>query len=1075
MRNYWITVAATAIVSSVAQAADKPIIAPAPAWVKPVSAPAGSKADETPVQILLSDQQIALTPGKQTVYSAVTLKIQTPQGLAAGNISLPWRPDTDELIVHKLLIRRGSEVIDVLASGQTFTVMRRETNLESATLDGVLTANIQPEGLQVGDILEFAASVTTSDPVMQGHVEQVVGAWDGAPIGRAHLRMLWPSSVRARVRQTGGLPALKPIKAGETTMVELSLDNLFPTVAPKGAPPRYDVGRLVEVTDFASWADLGALMAPLYVKAAKIPPQGPLRVELERIRSLSADPKVRAEAALVQVQDKIRYVALAMGSGGLVPADAGSTWSRRYGDCKGKTALLLALLHELGIEADPVAVSTRLGDGLDSRLPMVGAFDHVLVRAKVAGRTYWMDGTRTGDARLDGLAVPAFGWGLPLLPKGAALVRMMPEPLETPSHAIAIHLDARAGLTVPAPAKLEVILRGDEAIGVNIALANLTGAARDNALRDYWKSHFDFIDPRSTEAVFNRSTGELRLAMSGLAKMDWSSGWYETDGTSVGYAADFSRAAGADADAPFAVPYPYFSKTVETILLPPGFSSSSQVIADVDRTLAGIEYRRRATLANNVFTIEKTERSVVPEFPAKDAPAAQIGLRELAQQTVFIRKPKNYRPTEQEVAASLLATPTSAQGFVQRGHTLLEHGRYDEAIKDFDRAHALDPKNVWALANRGISYAWKGEHVAAAKDLDAAHAMDARNPVVFRGRGFIAEQKGAFQEAVTAYTTALEIEPGSEWALARRAAAHRAMQNLDAAFADSAAALKLNPRLTDLYLLRANILRGQGKREEAISEAGAAAAANPDDSYAQVVAGNIYAAHGLREQALRAYDRALAIKPEAYIYLNRALRRPPGDSGRLADIEAALKLEPDMAEAVTEKGDLLIRSGDFAGAIATFSAALAKMPDDHALQVRRGIAYHRAGDRARAEADFAQARANATDARALNHLCWAKATAGIALETALSECDLALSKAPDSPAYRDSRGLVLLRLGRIEEAIAEYDRALAKSPNQAASLFGRAAAWARKGDKKKSKADAAAALEADPDVQSEFDEYGIQL
>ena len=56
--------------------------------------------------------------------------------------------------------------------------------------------------------------------------------------------------------------------------------------------------------------------------------------------------------------------------------------------------LLVAILRSLGIDADAVAVSSGLGDGMDMRLPRVGAFDHVLVRATIAGRIYWLDGTR---------------------------------------------------------------------------------------------------------------------------------------------------------------------------------------------------------------------------------------------------------------------------------------------------------------------------------------------------------------------------------------------------------------------------------------------------------------------------------------------------------------------------------------------------------------------------------------------------------------------------------------------------------------------------------------------------------
>ncbi len=1076
MRSIGFALTAAILVSTGAQAVDKPVIGPAPAWVKPVSLPAERKADEAPIRILLSDQQLLLEPSRQIVYSEFAFRIQTPQGLGAGNLSFPWRPETDELAVHKLLIRRGAQTIDVLASGQTFTVVRRETNLESATLDGVLTANIQPEGLQVGDVLEFAASLTSSDPVMRGHVEQVAGTWNGAEIGRAHLRMQWPASVKARLRQTKDLPPLKVGKAGGLNFAEFTVDGLAPVEPPKGAPPRYRMGRMVELTDFASWADLGALMAPLYAKAAVLPAQGPLRTELERIRGLSADPRLRAEAALALVQDRVRYVFLAMGSGGLVPADAETTWSRRYGDCKGKTALLLALLHELGIEAEPVAVSSVSGDGLDSRLPMVGAFDHVLVRARVGGRTYWMDGTRTGDTSLDRLAVPAFGWGLPLLPKGAALVRMMPEPLQIPSHLLDIRIDATAGLTVPAPAKVEAILRGDGAVGVNLGLASLAGDARDRALREYWKTHFDFIDIQSASATFDKGKGELRLAMTGLAKMDWSRGQYETDHTGVGYPADFSRDPGPDRDAPFAVAYPYFTKTVETILLPPGFANlTGGANAALDETIAGVEYRRKAVLADNVFTVEKTERSIVPEFPAKDAAAAQVALRALAETAVAIRIPSNYERTEQEVSASLATTPTTATAFVDRAVMLMDRQRYDDSIEDLDRAAALDPKNPWALANRGLARVWKGEFDRAAADLDAAAALDARNAVVFRGRGLMAQLKGEYAKAVAAYTTSLEIHPGS-FALGHRAEAHWGAGDGAAALADSAAALKQRPGWIDLYLLRANILRRDGRKEEALAEAVAAAAANPENNYAHLVAGNIYSAFGETARAMRAFDRAIALKPEAYIYLNRGLHRPKADvAGRRADIEAALKLEPGFDEALAAKADLQVEEGDFAGAIATYSTAIAASPEEPRLLAERGIAYSRKGDSGHAEKDFAAARAKAGEASELNGICWSKATAGVALESALADCDFALSKAPGNSAYLDSRALVLLRLGRIDEAIADYDRALAKSPNQSSSLFGRALAWARKGDKAKSDADLAAALKLSPDVRTRFEGYGLKL
>ena len=102
-------------------------------------------------------------------------------------------------------------------------------------------------------------------------------------------------------------------------------------------------------------------MVPLYARAATLEENSPLRAEIERIRAENPTPAGQAAAALRLVQQQIRYVALSMGEGGYVPASADDVWRARYGDCKGKTALLLALLHAPRTSRPiPALVSTRL-------------------------------------------------------------------------------------------------------------------------------------------------------------------------------------------------------------------------------------------------------------------------------------------------------------------------------------------------------------------------------------------------------------------------------------------------------------------------------------------------------------------------------------------------------------------------------------------------------------------------------------------------------------------------------------------------------------------------------------------
>jgi tetratricopeptide (TPR) repeat protein len=1057
---------------------EKPAIGPAPDWVKPVALPARpEKADEAPVRVVLADQQVRIEPGKVMSYVDLALGIQTPQGLAAGNLSFPWNPETDEVTVHKLVIHRDGKDIDILASGQTFTVVRRETNLEIATLDGMLTANIQPEGLQVGDVLEYAFTMSHADPVFRDHVEQSGATWNGLPFARAHMSVQWPSSMAVSMRQAGALPALKPVKAGATTSVEISLDNVQPTLPPRLAPARYGTGRVIEFSNFKSWADLGALMAPLYAKAAVIPAQGPLRDEVEKIKAASADPVKRTEAALALVQDRVRYVALLMGAGGYVPATAEETWSRRYGDCKAKSALLLAVLGELGVAAEPVAANAISGDGIADRLPMIGLFNHVLVRAHVGGADYWLDGTRQGDTSLARLKVPDFGWSLPLVAKGAALVKMVPAPLDKPADDIAIEIDARQGLTLPASFKATIVLRGDGAIATRLSLNGMAQDARERSLRQYWKDQFDFVDVTKTDATYDAATGEETLAMQGMAHMEWKDGWYQTDKTGVGYDADFARTDGTNRDAPFAVNFPSYSRTVETIKLPPGFASDPDIAsARVDQTVGGYEYHRKASLIDGVFRIDRSERSVVPEFPASDAAAAQKTLRELADNTISLRRPDNLQMTEAEIKATLATTPQNVPALIERGSLLLDQNKQADAVVDFSDALEKEPKNVTALANRAFAYIGLGETGKAKTDIDAAQAIDPDNVLAWEARGLLAVSMGDPKKAADAYSRAIAQKPDDFDAYGHRVFVLREIGDLDGALKDSAWLLAKDPNWIELRALRAGIYRIKGDNAAALSEADRLGNGERASARMLIQAGLIYNALDLREKAVAAYDRAIAVAPSVEAYLLRSRAREKGDyPGRMADLDAGLKYKADDLSLLLAKADLLIESGKAADAIEIYNSALANRQNAPTVLLQRAIAYARTGNEVLAQKDFSAARGVSKDPMWLNNFCWAKGTAGVALESALTDCDEALAKAPDSPEANDSRGFVLLRLGRFDDAVAAYSRALATQPYQSASLFGRAIAWSRKGDLAKAKADRDAAFRLDPDIEKRFEGYGVTM
>ncbi len=133
------------------------------------------------------------------------------------------------------------------------------------------------------------------------------------------------------------------------------------------------------------------------------PPAGPLPPELAalvaELRQLP-NPKAQVMAALQWVQNQIRYFSVSLGESSHRPHSPQELLQTRYGDCKHKSYLLVTLLRELGIEAHPVLLSFQARAVPARLLPTPQLFDHAIVQAVIGGQTYYLDGTRLGQAGL---------------------------------------------------------------------------------------------------------------------------------------------------------------------------------------------------------------------------------------------------------------------------------------------------------------------------------------------------------------------------------------------------------------------------------------------------------------------------------------------------------------------------------------------------------------------------------------------------------------------------------------------------------------------------------------------------
>lgn len=198
-----------------------------------------------------------------------------------------------------------------------------------------------------------------------------------------------------------------------------------------------------------------------------------------------------------------------------------------------------------------------------------------------------------------------------------------------------------------------------------------------------------------------------------------------------------------------------------------------------------------------------------------------------------------------------------------------------------------------------------------------------------------------------------------------------------------------------------------------------------------------------------------------------------------ADMERALKLKPHDADLLVARGGLYLAEGDETRARTEFDAAFKASTNPRQTSYLIGSAYSGAGRFAAAVGEFDRWLAtwpkDEFAAQILNERCWARALWNRDLPVALADCDAAIKRGGKTSSFQDSRGLVLLRMGRLDDAIAQYDAAIRLQPRSAWSLYGRGLAKIRKGDRAGGEADIAAARAVQPDLVEEAKRYGLAV
>ncbi|HEX2567114.1 MAG TPA: DUF3857 domain-containing protein [Burkholderiales bacterium] len=738
-------------------------IAPAPAWVIRPPQEARATVQQAPMHYEVIDQQTRLDRDSVTAYEQVTRVVNSSAGLdSAAQIQVVFDPSYQRLVMHRLDIWRGGVRLNRL-DRKKITLLHRETRLEYQMYDGRMTASIVLDDVRIGDRIDYAYSLQGMNPVFEGKFVDV--AWTSArkgPVGIFRYRLLAPEQRRIAHRAGVGIEVTEAVHGGmrETIFRRISVPQFQPDTQ---APASSYIDDQLQLSEFTDWTDVvrwGERLFEVPVASALI------RERAEAIRAAAGTPLERLRLALNFVQSEVRYFGMEMGSGSHRPALPDAVLGQRFGDCKDKTFLLIALLKAMDINATPVLVSTFLQGAVASLVEGPLGFDHVIARSEVDGIVYWLDATRSQQTGpLSQRQSVGLGKGLVLGGEAAGL-KDLPGTASEPRIAVdeAFHV---TGFTNDLKLEARTTYFGELAERVRAALAE-QGA---DAIEKFARSEYVRFYPKLRVSVpmrVDEVPGQNAITL--VQQFDLPEFWrFPEERQLVGEFALWNVAAPlrhqeSQRKLPFRLPYPGVYKHSSTVDFPEEVFRSGDTGA-FDESNPQFDYHVKYDVTPRSFSAKAELRLIADVVAPADWPTFTAKLNQLRPRfgahvnvsAITLGQLERLRADVQNLEESLrkgsfvprpvTGTQRNARVRMVYLNAQLESGRLAPVLR------------AQALASRGTQRDMLGEEEAASGDFAEAMRLAPESARVFAGAAVNAFLRGKDSNAVELVEKALKLSP----------------------------------------------------------------------------------------------------------------------------------------------------------------------------------------------------------------------------------------------------------------------------------------------------------------------------
>lgn len=291
-----------------------------------------------------------------------------------------------------------------------------------------------------------------------------------------------------------------------------------------------------------------------------------------------------------------------------------------------------------------------------------------------------------------------------------------------------------------------------------------------------------------------------------------------------------------------------------------------------------------------------------------------------------------------DLDAAVAAAPASARARAWRWELATAAG--GDGGDDLEKAVKLEPRNGWWRLWTALERLSAGGREAALERARAAAELLPREGLPRAVEAMALSQLKRLPEAIAALDAALELEPGTEWALRLRAICKKESGDDAGCLADCVRAMSLDEN-SGLLFVMLGLHRLKTDTARSVAAATKHIEARPDDFWAYVFRADNRRSPDTGDNlgAIEDLRRASSLAPQygwVWAYLSRCQLTLGDFKGSSESMAKAVELEPECGWIQAWRGESLRRSGDARGALRALDRAIELFPDYELAYAWRG-------------------------------------------------------------------------------------------------------------------------------------------